>query len=56
MYNFFLKSLSIFILIFLLFLGGWGLGLVPVFRRIYFWGEGVVGFMPLFRCIYLFFS
>ena len=27
---------------------------MPLFRRIYFWGEGVVGFMPLFRCIYFF--
>ena len=25
---------------------------MPLFRRIYFFGEGVVGFMPLFRCIY----
>ena len=23
-----------------------------LFRRIYFWGEGVVGFMPLFRCLF----
>ena len=29
-----------------------GLGLMPLSRHIYFWGEGVVGFMPLFRCIY----
>ena len=26
---------------------------MPLFRCIYFFGEGV-GFMPLFRCIYLF--
>ena len=41
-FNMFLKT----------FLGGWGLGLMPLFRCIYFLGEGVVGLMPLSRCIY----
>ena len=27
---------------------------MPLFRRIYWGGEGVVGFMPLFICIYFF--
>ena len=27
---------------------------MPLFRHIYFLGQGVVGFMPLFRCIYFF--
>ena len=31
-----------------------GVGLMPLFRHIYFLGEGVVGFMPLFRCIYFY--
>ena len=27
---------------------------MPLLRRIYILGEGVVGFMPLFSCIYFF--
>ena len=35
------------------FLGEGVVDFMPLFRCIYFFGEGV-GFMPLFRCIYFF--
>ena len=54
-YIFFLKKFIYFFSIFFLklFLGGWGLGLMPLFRCIYFWGRGG-GLYESFQIIYLF--